>query len=166
VDDRRWLAFQQKQEHRWKIQRLLETTRVSASVIPQFDGGSDRPLLAQWLRRPEASLEDLREWLSAQLGESPSREVLVAVQTEVKYEGYIQQQRRQIAHMENSERRVIPSGFSYQRIPGLSREVQEKLNRVQPRTLGQAGRIPGVTPAAIAVLDVYLDVSRFSEVHV
>jgi tRNA uridine 5-carboxymethylaminomethyl modification enzyme len=62
--------------------------------------------------------------------------------------------------MKNAERRSIPQEFEFRGIPGLSREVCEKLERVRPGTLGQAARIPGVTPAAVAVLDVYLSLSR------
>jgi tRNA uridine 5-carboxymethylaminomethyl modification enzyme len=62
--------------------------------------------------------------------------------------------------MKDAERRTIPAGFGFQGIPGLSREVQDKLERVRPATLGQAGRIPGVTPAAVAVLDCYLTLTR------
>jgi tRNA uridine 5-carboxymethylaminomethyl modification enzyme len=62
--------------------------------------------------------------------------------------------------MKGAERRPIPAGFDFKGIPGLSREVQAKLERVRPETLGQASRIPGVTPAAVAILNVYLDLSR------
>jgi len=62
--------------------------------------------------------------------------------------------------MKDSERRPIPAEFGFGGIPGLSREVRDKLERVRPATLGQAARIPGVTPAAIAVLDVYLSLGR------
>jgi len=78
------------------------------------------------------------------------------VETEVKYAGYLAQQERQIRQLADSEGRVIPADFSYESIPGLSNEVRQKLSRVRPGTLGQAGRIPGVTPAAVAVLDIYL----------
>ena len=90
------------------------------------------------------------------MGEAPVHGVLTTVETEAKYEGYINQQERQITRLKQSESRAIPSAFSYDNIPGLSIEVKQKLIRVRPGTLGQAGRIPGVTPAAIAVLDVYL----------
>ncbi len=86
--------------------------------------------------------------------------VLTTVETETKYSGYISQQTRQIERMKDSERRPIPGDFGFGGIPGLSREVQDKLERVRPATLGQAARIPGVTPAAIAILDVYLSVAR------
>ncbi len=88
--------------------------------------------------------------------DEPAHGVLHTVETELKYSGYIAQQQRQVDRLRDTEGRRIPSDFSYSDIPGLSREVQEKLRKVQPETLGQAGRIPGVTPAAVAVLDVYL----------
>ena len=82
------------------------------------------------------------------------------METELKYSGYIAQQERQIERMKGSGERPIPPEFEFQRIPGLSREVQAKLERVRPETLAQAARIPGVTPAAIAILDVYLSLGR------
>src|SRR5262249_43698541 len=88
------------------------------------------------------------------------RGVLDTVETEVKYAGYIAQQHRQVERLVGSGARRIPAEFSYMDVPGLSNEVREKLNRVRPETLGQAGRIPGITPAAIAVLDVYLSIGR------
>jgi len=78
----------------------------------------------------------------------------------LKYAGYIAQQRRQVERLRDSEGRSIPVDFLYSDIPGLSREVREKLERGRPETLGQAGQISGVTPAAIAVLDVYLSLRR------
>ena len=82
------------------------------------------------------------------------------METEIKYSGYIAQQERQMERLKDAERRPIPADFGFDGIPGLSREIQDKLERVRPETLGQAARIPGVTPAAIAILDVYLSVSR------
>jgi len=85
---------------------------------------------------------------------------LTTVETETKYSGYIAQQERQIDRLKNSERRAIPGEFSFEAIPGISREVSDKLQRMRPATLGQAARIPGITPAAIAILDVYLSLAR------
>ena len=101
-------------------------------------------------------MEQLGPWLAAKFGAELDPRVLTTVETEIKYSGYIRQQERQIERLKDAERRTIPEGFIYAGIPGLSREVREKLERVRPATLGQASRIPGVTPAAIAVLDVYL----------
>jgi tRNA uridine 5-carboxymethylaminomethyl modification enzyme len=112
------------------------------------------------LKRPEASISELLPWVREILGAEPVRGVLATVETETKYSGYILQQQRQVERVGEAGRRPIPPGFVFAGIPGLSREIQEKLDRVRPVTLGQAGRIPGVTPAAVAVLDVYLSLSR------
>jgi len=94
------------------------------------------------------------------LGEPVDTGVLTTVETEFKYAGYMVQQERQVERLRESERRTIPQDFAYDEVPGLSHEVRHKLNRVRPETLGHAGRIPGVTPAAVAILDVYLNVTR------
>ncbi len=104
----------------------------------------------------------MASWLSAQTGETPVHGVLTTIETEAKYAGYIAQQERQIDRLKGSDRRRIPAEFEFEGIPGLSTEVRQKLGKVRPETLGQASRIPGVTPAAIAVLDVYLSLSARS----
>jgi tRNA uridine 5-carboxymethylaminomethyl modification enzyme len=116
-----------------------------------------------FLRRPEIRIGDLSAWVGEILGGSPDRGVLMTVETEVKYEGYIDQQRRQIERMQSSDARPIPLSMEFIGIPGISREVGEKLQRVRPATLGQAARIPGVTPAAVALLDVYMSLASRAE---
>ena len=137
VEDYRWDVYQRKE---------AEKNRLRA-----FFGS--KPHQAAWLRRPESKIAQL------DLGDEYDRNSLVTVETEIKYAGYIAQQERQVTQLRDSERRRIPEDFIYHEIPGLSREVREKLERVRPQTLGQAGKIPGVTPAAVAVLDVYLSIS-------
>ena len=83
----------------------------------------------------------------------------MTVETEVKYAGYVDQQRRQVERLQGSSERVLPVGLDFGVIPGISREVGEKLKAVGPVTLGQAARIPGVTPAAVAILDMYVSLS-------
>ena len=156
VTEERWTLFAKKQAQKERLRVLLESTRVPPDGLGLTPG--DRPSVAQWLRRPEASIEKVRCLIVAALGEEPMREVLSTVETELKYAGYISQQDRQIARLRESEGRRIPARFGFRGIPGLSREISEKLERVRPETLGQAARIPGVTPAAIAVLDVYLTI--------
>jgi tRNA uridine 5-carboxymethylaminomethyl modification enzyme len=111
------------------------------------------------LRRPEARIGDIMPWIISTLDAVPERGVLMTVETEVKYAGYIDQQRRQIERMQSSDSRPIPDTMTFRGIPGISREVMEKLERVRPATLGQAARIPGVTPAAVALLDVYMSLA-------
>jgi tRNA uridine 5-carboxymethylaminomethyl modification enzyme len=81
---------------------------------------------------------------------------LASVETAVKYAGYLKQETARAERARRAERRRIPAGFPFTRVPGLSREVVQRLTQVQPETLGQASRIPGVTPAAVAVLGVFL----------
>jgi tRNA uridine 5-carboxymethylaminomethyl modification enzyme len=143
VTDERWEVFTRKQAQMTRLRAALETHRNG-----------------QWLKRPEASIAEIANWVREVLGEEPARGLLATVETETKYSGYIAQQERQMARLKDAERRPIPGDFRFTGIPGLSREIQDKLGRVRPGTLGQAARIPGVTPAAIAILDVYLSLDR------
>jgi len=147
VSDHRWDLYLRKQGQKGRIRKLLETARADSD---------DHPTLLQWLRRPESKIASLAPRIREFLGEEPVHGVLATIETEAKYAGYIAQQERQIDRLRDSEGRRIPQEFEFGEIPGLSTEVKQKLQRVRPETLGQAGRIPGVTPAAIAVLDVYL----------
>jgi tRNA uridine 5-carboxymethylaminomethyl modification enzyme len=89
---------------------------------------------------------------------SEIRNELKSVETEIKYEGYLLQQQRAMERMKKSEQRSIPGWFDYGSVSGLSHEMQEKLTHVQPRTLAQASRIPGVTPAAVSLVNVYIEI--------
>ena len=110
--------------------------------------------LADLLRRPEIALDDLAALSGTAL--AIADEVTVEVELEVKYEGYIKRQMEQVARSRKLEAIELPPGLDYGGIAGLSNEVVEKLNTITPRSLGQASRISGVTPAAISVLQVYL----------
>jgi tRNA uridine 5-carboxymethylaminomethyl modification enzyme len=133
--------------------------------------------LAQLLKRPEVVIEKLAPVLrelspaffereavrenpreSAANLSSAVRNERKSVETEIKYEGYLLQQQRAMDRMKKSEQRSIPDWFDYRSVSGLSREVQEKLTHVQPRTLGHASRIPGVTPAAVSLVNVYIEI--------
>ena len=143
VGDGRWEVFTRKMGQKERLEKALEGHRHG-----------------QWLKRPEASIAEISGWIRETLGEEPALGLLNTVETEAKYSGYISQQERQMERMKHAERRRIPPEFGFAGIPGLSREIRDKLERVRPATLGQAARIPGVTPAAIAVLDVYLSASH------
>jgi tRNA uridine 5-carboxymethylaminomethyl modification enzyme len=114
------------------------------------------------LRQPGIRLADLKRSGAVALETAPEAEDLdiTSVETEVKYEGYLKRQRAEIARAHRGELRRIPPTFVYGGVPGLSREVIERLTAVRPVTLGQAGRVPGVTPAAVAVLDAVLSRDR------
>jgi tRNA uridine 5-carboxymethylaminomethyl modification enzyme len=157
VSDDRWSLYSRKVAQRARIKALMET-RMSRTGVSLPDG--DRPSVAEWMRRPESRIADLKAWIRAEIGEELIHGTLKTTETELKYSGYIAQQQRQVERLRNSDDRRIPMDFCYQDIPGLSREVREKLDRVRPGTLGGAAVIPGVTPAAIAVLDVYLRLAQ------
>ncbi len=160
VDDTRWAAFQKREAQKQLVGAWLEQTKADPHVFPALGLAADgRPTLAVWLRRPEASIKVLEPSISSMLGEPVARGVLTTVETELKYAGYMRQQDREVERLRGSERRRIPAEFSYDTVPGLSHEIRQKLGRVRPETLGQAGRIPGVTPAAVAILDVCLNVA-------
>jgi len=129
------------------------------------------------LKRPEITIEQLAPILreldstfferehsgnhaseSAAALSSEVRNELKSVETEIKYEGYLLQQQRAMERMKKSEQRSIPGWFDYHTVSGLSREMQEKLSHVQPRTLAQASRIPGVTPAAVSLVNVFIEI--------
>jgi tRNA uridine 5-carboxymethylaminomethyl modification enzyme len=133
--------------------------------------------LAQLLKRPEVTVEHLvpvlREltpdffardsFAAASVSpviklSSEIRNELKSVETEIKYEGYLLQQQRAMERLKKSEQHSIPEWFDYHSVSGLSREMQEKLTKVQPRTIGQASRIPGVTPAAVSLVNVYIEI--------
>jgi tRNA uridine 5-carboxymethylaminomethyl modification enzyme len=132
--------------------------------------------LAQLLKRPEITVEQLAPVLrgvvpgfferdspanSTSTVETLSSEVrneLKSVETEIKYAGYLDQQQRAIDRLKKAEQRRIPDWFNYKEVSGLSREMQEKLGNVVPQTLGQASRIPGVTPAAVSLINVYIEI--------
>jgi tRNA uridine 5-carboxymethylaminomethyl modification enzyme len=129
--------------------------------------------LAQLLKRPEIKIENLVPILRELTPEffarfspvspvvklsSEVRNELKSVETEIKYEGYLLQQQRAMERLKKSEQHAIPEWFDYRSVSGLSREMQEKLSKVQPRTLGQASRIPGVTPAAVSLVNVYVEI--------
>ena len=139
VSEDRWATFMAK---------TLQKELLTAALGQGSEGA--------WLRRPESSLGSREDWVAKVLGSAPLAGVVTTVETETKYAGYIAQQQRQVTKLLGSENRRIPDNFEFRSVPGLSREVEEKLVRVRPGTLGQAGRIPGVTPAAVAILDVYL----------
>ncbi len=160
VDETRWAQFSRKQAQKAAFLALLGQTRATSVPELGMEAATDNPTLAIWLRRPEASILRLEGWIAKQTQLPILHGVLATIETELKYAGYLAQQGRQIRALEESEGRAIPEGFGYEAIPGLSNEVRQKLTRVRPRTLGQARRIPGVTPAAIGVLDIYLNTAH------
>jgi tRNA uridine 5-carboxymethylaminomethyl modification enzyme len=167
-------------------QELLETLQSSVVSMDRVTDAVVRPAeqssaalsaqsqgqtLAQLLKRPELAIEELapilrklkpeffqREDTPAVSLSSEVRNELKSVETEIKYEGYLLQQQRAMERLKKSELHAIPEWFDYRSVSGLSREMQEKLTKIRPRTIGQASRIPGVTPAAVSLVNVFIEI--------
>jgi tRNA uridine 5-carboxymethylaminomethyl modification enzyme len=163
VDDARWAAFVARRD---AVERELE--RLAGTTLAPTGGTHDRlaaagigslrkpTTLLELLRRPEVSYAALREAFGGV--EDPTAAERVEIR--VKYEGYITRQSDEAARLRALEELALPDGLDYARLGGLSREVKEKLGRVRPRSIGQASRIPGVTPAAVSILIVHLKAAR------
>ena len=148
VDDGRWDAFESR--------RRRYDGNLSALHKSVVDLGSGRIPAVQYLRQPGNRLEALIEPLHLDVAPESRALDVSSVETVVKYEGYLKQEASRAAQLRRQERRHIPGEFPFARVPGLSREVVQRLSQVRPETLGQASRVPGVTPAAVAVLSAYL----------
>ena len=160
VDDKRWQVFQDKVQGIEKGERILKKHFVQPESEAAIRLGEKigKPLgreysLADLLKRPELSFDDIVEFLPEAIDNVQAREQL---EISAKYSGYIDRQKEDIARLVSHEATVLPSDFDFTRVNGLSNEVQQKLVESRPQTLGMASRIPGVTPAAISLLLVYL----------
>ena len=166
VDDARWQRFAEKREGVAREQERLKSVWVNPKLLPPADAervlgkGIEREYsLLDLLRRPDVSYRDLMTLPGAGAGVG---DPIVAEQVEIqaKYQGYIARQQEEVARHQHYEAMPLPLGLDYREVHGLSIEVQQKLNQHKPETLGQAGRISGVTPAAISVLLVHLKRSQ------
>ena len=151
VDDEEWARFEARRDRHRRNVAALESTRLRTP-----EGG--RVAANVLLKRPGVRLEALLEegTVSLDLDASACELDVASIENDVKYAGYLKQEAARADRMRKQERRKIPEGFVYAGVPGLSREVVQRLSQVQPETLGQASRIPGITPAAVAVLGAYL----------
>jgi len=149
VSEEDFARYVKKQERISSLDAILREIRVS--------GESGRISAAQALKRTEVKIKDFLGLLPEALRASLSNEEIKSVETTIKYEGYLRQQTAEIAKMKKASSKSIPAHFDYHKIPGLSREMVEKFTKVRPGTLGQASRIPGVTPAALSILQIYIE---------
>jgi len=179
ISDEAWADYLAKQQRMSALKEYLENTRPTAlpAALSEKVGSVNGATYAQLLKRPEVTIEDLVPLLHRNVPEllfladdrrptaddasplpSQLRNELKSVETEIKYAGYLQQQERAIERLKKAEQRSIPDWFDYTSVSGLSREMKEKLERVRPRTIAQASRIPGVTPAAVSLVNVYIEI--------
>ena len=140
-------------------QRRME--RLSAFLMEmRIRVGNGKISAKEALKRTEFRIERFVPMLPGGLRADLKLEELRSVETEIKYEGYLRQQRAEIEKVRRASARVLPADFEYGNIAGLSREVVEKCSRIRPVTIGQASRIPGVTPAALAIIHIHLELNR------
>jgi tRNA uridine 5-carboxymethylaminomethyl modification enzyme len=154
VQDDRWERFVGRRD---RLRRNLLALRTGTIGVD----GARMPAVRR-LRQPGVRLSHMLERGEVSLdidAESSSHDISTA-ETAVKYHGYLKREQSDVVRSRQNESRRIPRDFPYERIPGLSREMVQRFGEVEPGTLGQAGRIPGVTPAAVAVVGAYLE--RFS----
>jgi tRNA uridine 5-carboxymethylaminomethyl modification enzyme len=176
INDEAWAAYERKQSRMAALEKLLATRKVDAGSLTAANLGglsaTAGQTWAQLLKRPEVTIEPILGALGAQLAGEPLlsyytdlphhtpeeraaiRNEERAVETEIKFAGYLEQQKKSIEKLKAAEAVAIPEWIEYSAISGLSREMREKLERVRPGTIGQASRIPGVTPAALSLVHV------------
>ena len=161
ISDRRWEKFQLKQSRKAEELKRAEKTVLSPTealneilVSRGTSPVSTGVRMAELLRRPQITYRDLTP-VDPNRPDYPA-EIFESVETSLKYEGYIKRQLQNIAEMRRLEKRLLPKDIDYAGIAGLRLEAREKLNRVRPENIGQAGRISGVSPADISVLLIWL----------
>ena len=177
INDPAWAAYEEKQARMAALVRLLTTGKVVPDRLPAVGLGDLTAIAgqtwAQLLKRPEVGIEPVLHAIREEMKKEPLlagwagrldthgsvdaavlRNEARAVETEIKFAGYLDQQKKAIGKLKAAESVAIPDWLEYSAISGLSREMREKLERVRPGTIGQASRIPGVTPAALSLVHV------------
>lgn len=160
VDDERWEIYLERKENIKRLLEFVKENKVSPSKINSYlEKIGSTPLkdpvrIFDLLKRPEVNLKELGEIIE-DLSKF-SEDILEEVEIEIKYSGYLEKQLREVEKFKKWESMLIPEDIDYYVIPGLSNEIREKLSKFRPISIGQALRIPGVTPAAISAIQVYL----------
>ena len=165
IDEERYQKLLKKEEMIEKEIERVEHTNVGTTEAVQalLESYESTPLtsgttLAELIRRPELSYEKIAP-IDKHREELPY-DVKEQVDINIKYDGYIKRQMRQVEHFKKLEKKMIPDGLDYYAINGLRKEAMQKLDKFNPRSIGQASRISGVSPADISVLLVYLESYR------
>jgi tRNA uridine 5-carboxymethylaminomethyl modification enzyme len=176
INDQVWAEYEQKQARMVALETLLTTRKVDSEKLTAAGfrdlGSVAGQTWAQLLKRPEVGIQPVLHALANVLADDPvlsyfgeglaqnpeARSAARAVETEIKFAGYLDQQRKAIDKLKAAEAVTIPDWIDYSVISGLSREMRETLERVRPITIGQASRIPGVTPAALSLVHVSIRV--------
>jgi NAD/FAD-utilizing enzyme apparently involved in cell division len=164
LDDNRHSGFVAKMNRQNELRDYFRKTTISArsdgyaAFVDSSSIALDEPVnLAQLARRPEVTAEQVSHLLPSQLREASLPEEILTVVTDLKYEGYLSAQENTARRLERAVNRKIPGAIEYSQLPGLSNEMAERLSRVRPQTIGQAMRIPGLTPAALSLLTIHVE---------
>ena len=159
VSDEHWEKYVERQERIERLRDSIGNSKVDTShsfFVSRSMEFRERPTLLALLRRPEIRMEELiKEGVLKT--ESLRREDIVSLETSIKYEGYLKQQDREVKKLRSAESRRLPDDLDYANMPGLSKEIVEKLSRIRPQSIAQATRIPGITPASISILLFHLE---------
>jgi tRNA uridine 5-carboxymethylaminomethyl modification enzyme len=154
ITEEEYASFQKKQERIQKTLHMLQSERVKT--------GSEEPISAKdLLKKPKVTWQNVLEYKKFEV--ELTEEEVRHIESEVKYEGYLKKQAKEIDRMRKMEREKIPQGMDFEQIPGLTREAREKLAQYKPLTIGEAKRIPGLTPAAITNLHIHLKIKARSK---
>jgi len=162
VTDEHWNQFLERRARIARLRELVQTARVNTEHSFFVSRGLEfrsRPSFIELVRRPEIHLADLIAEGVIET-ETLRREDIVSLETSIKYEGYLKQQEREVEKLRKAESKRLPPDLDYAAMPGLSREIVEKLNRIRPQSIAQASRIPGITPASISILLFHLEMRR------
>ena len=162
VDDARWQAFSNKREAIVRETARLKSLWVNPAMLPADAAiaALGKPIEHEYsfyelLRRPELAYDKLRQLPNFGTGESDPQ-VVEQLEITARYQGYIDRQQEEVARLVTQEGAALPDDMDYREVAGLSNEVQQKLNRFRPQTIGMASRIQGITPAAISLLLIHL----------
>ena len=162
VTGEHWNQFLERRARIARLRELVQTSRVNTEHSFFVSRGLEfrsRPSFIELVRRPEIHLADLIAEGVIET-ETLRREDIVSLETSIKYEGYLKQQEREVEKLRKAESKRLPPDLDYTAMPGLSREIVEKLNRIRPQSIAQASRIPGITPASISILLFHLEMRR------
>jgi tRNA uridine 5-carboxymethylaminomethyl modification enzyme len=162
VTDSHWNQYLERQSRLNRLRDTVANARVDTTHAFFVSRGlefKERPSFVGLLRRPEIHLAELISE-GALRTEPLRREDVVSLETSIKYEGYLKQQDREVEKLRKAESKRIPADLDYANMPGLSREIVEKLTRIRPQSIAQASRIPGITPASISILLFHIEMRR------
>lgn len=167
ISDAAYASFQAKQDRISELKKFMQRHKavLGQHATDRFCEAlgiklSESTPLSQLAKRPEVLPEHLRTLLPSELADNCDPEELFVAVNDLKYAGYVDSMRVQSDRLARAQSRRIPADLDYADLPGLSREMVEKLSRIRPETIGQAARIPGVTPAAIAIINLQIELSK------